>query len=180
MFCPSCGTNNIATANFCTSCGSSLSMDSSYQQLAKDFGFSPYAGFWKRFIAYIIDLMIIGIIMFFINTVSFLLNVTVLVNEHYDPLFFIALNNGANLLITWLYFALMESSARQATLGKMLFGIQVTDIHGQRIGFGRASGRHFGKILSALLLCIGYIMAAFTAKKQALHDMMAGCLVVNK
>ncbi len=80
----------------------------------------------------------------------------------------------------WLYFALMESSVKQGTLGKMALGIIVTDANGNRISFGRATGRYFGKIISGAILCIGYIMAGFTEKKQALHDMIAGCLVVNK
>jgi uncharacterized RDD family membrane protein YckC len=84
------------------------------------------------------------------------------------------------LILQWLYFALMESSKNQATLGKMIVGIIVTDLYGNRISFGKASGRFFGKILSGLILNIGYIIAAFTEKKQALHDMIAGCLVVNK
>ena len=79
----------------------------------------------------------------------------------------------------WLYFALMESSSKQATLGKMALGIRVTDVNGNRIGFGRATGRHFAKILSGLILGIGFLMAAFTEKKQALHDMIAGTLVVK-
>jgi uncharacterized RDD family membrane protein YckC len=74
----------------------------------------------------------------------------------------------------------MESSARQATLGKMALGIVVTDLDGNRIGFGRATGRYFAKILSALILLIGFIMAAFTQKKQGLHDIIAGTLVVKK
>lgn len=79
----------------------------------------------------------------------------------------------------WLYHALMESSAKQATLGRMALGIRVTDLNGNRIGFGRATGRYFAKILSALILGIGFLMAAFTAKKQALHDIPAGTLVVR-
>jgi uncharacterized RDD family membrane protein YckC len=74
----------------------------------------------------------------------------------------------------------MESSVKQATLGKLAIGIIVTDLQGSRITFGRATGRYFGKILSSLILSIGYIMAGFTEKKQALHDMIAGCLVVMK
>jgi uncharacterized RDD family membrane protein YckC len=80
----------------------------------------------------------------------------------------------------WLYFALMESSSKQGTLGKMALSIVVTDVNGNRITFGRATGRYFGKILSGLILYIGYIMVAFTEKKQGLHDMIAGTLVVNK
>ena len=62
----------------------------------------------------------------------------------------------------------------------MALGIKVTDLDGNRISFGRATGRHFAKWLSALILGIGYIMVAFTAKKQGLHDQVASCLVVNK
>ena len=81
---------------------------------------------------------------------------------------------------TDIYFAFMESSARQATLGKQALGIIVTDLNGNRIYFGKATARYFGKFISGLILGIGYIMAGFTEKKQALHDMMARCLVVKK
>jgi uncharacterized RDD family membrane protein YckC len=85
-----------------------------------------------------------------------------------------------NLVLGWVYAAAMESSDRQATLGKMAVGIKVTDMNGERISFGKATGRHFAKIISAIILLIGYIMAAFDSKKQALHDKMAGTLVLNK
>jgi uncharacterized RDD family membrane protein YckC len=82
---------------------------------------------------------------------------------------------------TWLYFAMMESSARQATIGKIALGLYVTDLQGRRLSFGRATGRFFAKIITGLVpLFIGYIMAGFTARKQALHDMIAGCLVLKK
>ena len=90
---------------------------------------------------------------------------------------------GVNLLlivIGWLYFALMESSKLQATLGKMMIGVVVTDLEGNRISFGRATGRYFGKVVSSVILLIGYIMAAFTKRKQSLHDIMAKCLVIRK
>ena len=74
----------------------------------------------------------------------------------------------------------MESSPTQGTLGKMALGIKVTDLEGDKIDFGRATRRHFAKIISALILYIGFIMVAFTQEKQGLHDMMAGCLVVTK
>lgn len=85
-----------------------------------------------------------------------------------------------SLVVWWLYFALQESSSKQATIGKRAIGIKVADMSGKRISFGKATGRHFGKIISSIILMIGFIMAAFTAKKQALHDMMAGTLVVMK
>ncbi len=82
------------------------------------------------------------------------------------------------IVVGWLYGALFESSAMQATPGKRLMGLKVTDDYGNRIGFGRASGRHFGKIISGLIFYIGFMLAGWTARKQALHDMMAGCCVV--
>ena len=83
-------------------------------------------------------------------------------------------------VLKWLYYALLESSSWQATLGKKALGLEVTDLEGRRISFGRASGRFFGKIISAIILYIGFLMAGFTEKKQALHDMMAGTLVIRK
>jgi uncharacterized RDD family membrane protein YckC len=78
---------------------------------------------------------------------------------------------------TWLYGALMESSSRQATLGKMIFSLKVTDLQGRRISFGVATGRQFAKWLSFVTLLVGYIMAGFTQKKQALHDMIVNTVV---
>jgi uncharacterized RDD family membrane protein YckC len=83
-------------------------------------------------------------------------------------------------LVAWLYWAQMESSPWQATLGKKLLGLKVTDLRGRRISFPRATGRHFAKNISALILLIGFLMAGFTEKKQTLHDMIARCLVVRK
>lgn len=123
-----------------------------------------YAGFWLRFGAAIIDWILMGLVN------------GVLRGMTGDEFLYSVLT----LLIGWLYYALMESSAHQATLGKKVLGIRVTDLDGNRIGFGRATGRHFGKIISAILLLIGYIMAAFTEKKQALHDILAGTLVVKR
>ena len=88
--------------------------------------------------------------------------------------------DGFSIIAGWLYYALMESSSKQGTIGKQVMGIRVTDLEGNQISFGRASGRYFGKILSALILAIGYLMMLFTQKKQTLHDLMAGCMVVKK
>jgi len=87
---------------------------------------------------------------------------------------------GGTFVAGWLYFAVLESSAMQATPGKLALGLYVADVNGRRIGFGKASGRFFGKILSSLLLGIGYVVAAFSARKQALHDMISGCLVLRR
>ncbi len=84
------------------------------------------------------------------------------------------------LMGNWVYFAVLESSPWRATLGKKALGLSVVDLSGNRISFARASGRFFAKILSSMTFLIGFVMAGFTAKKQALHDMLAGCLVTRK
>jgi uncharacterized RDD family membrane protein YckC len=85
------------------------------------------------------------------------------------------------LALQWLYFAGLESSARQATIGKSVMSLRVTDLEGQRLSFGHATGRFFAKLVSGLIpFLIGYLMAAFTEKKQALHDLIAGTLVLRK
>lgn len=131
-----------------------------------------YAGFGRRLIAYIID----GLILFAFFMV---LGAFVLASggTSQDPPEGVL--NFFGFLGVWMYFALKESTDKQATWGKQLMNLKVTDMNGNKIGFGKASGRHFGKILSGMILFIGYIMAAFTEKKQALHDKMAGCLVVK-
>jgi uncharacterized RDD family membrane protein YckC len=87
--------------------------------------------------------------------------------------------NLISLVAGWLYFTLLESSSWQGTVGKKVIGIRVTDEYGNRIGFGRATGRYFAKIISSLICLIGFIMVAFTEKQQGLHDMMAGTLVLQ-
>ncbi len=79
-----------------------------------------------------------------------------------------------------LYYSLMESSSHQATLGKMALGIKVVDRDGGRLSFAHALGRWFAAALSYLTLYIGFLLAAFTHNKQALHDMVAGTFVVDR
>lgn len=134
-----------------------------------------YAGFWKRFAAAFIDGIILtvgGMVVGF----AFGLAYGAATGTAEGVEFF---GNIIGIIMGWLYAALFESSSKQATLGKMALGIKVTDLGGNPISFGKASGRHFGKIISTLILLIGFVMVAFTEKKQGLHDMMAGCLVVN-
>jgi uncharacterized RDD family membrane protein YckC len=133
---------------------------------------TEYAGFWRRVGAALIDGLLIGIVTS---------PIYVAIGGDPDDRSAAVLGTVYPILALaqWLYFALMESSSRQATLGKMAIGIRVTDLDGNRIGFGKATGRYFAKFLSALILGIGYLMAAFTEKKQALHDILAGTLVVR-
>lgn len=143
-----------------------------------------YAGFWRRALGFLLDGILTTAIGFADNSLMRLsagLPVSALWGE-YPPgasSLYKALEFSMGIVIGWIYFAAFESSARQATPGKMAIGIRVTDLSGRRIGFARATGRHFGKIISALLLLVGFLMAAFTPRKQALHDIMAGTLVVK-
>lgn len=134
-----------------------------------------YTGFLLRGGAAIIDAVLINVAAFVIGLVFGLFLRSAEQAESLDLLFRLL-----GLVIAWLYWALMESSPLQATVGKLAVGARVTDLEGKRISFGRATGRFFGRILSAVILLIGYFMALFTPKKQALHDMLAGTLVVNK
>ncbi|MCH8473703.1 MAG: RDD family protein [Opitutales bacterium] len=138
--------------------------------------FAGYAGFWKRVVAAIIDGFVLAPIGLIAGAfLGFAAAGSGASHEGVE-----LLSNMVGVLIGWLYHGLLESSHRQATLGKMAMGIVVTDLKGQQISFARASGRFFGMYLSAFIFLIGFIMVAFTAKKQGLHDMLAGCLVVNK
>jgi uncharacterized RDD family membrane protein YckC len=136
-----------------------------------------YAGFWKRVAAAIIDAIVTMTGGF---AIGFVFGIVMVAGGTNDPAVLEGMGNILGIILSWGYYAVMESSPTQGTLGKMALGIKVTDLEGNKVGFGQATGRHFGKIISALLLLIGFFMVAFTKKKQGLHDMMAGCLVVNK
>jgi uncharacterized RDD family membrane protein YckC len=138
-----------------------------------------YAGFWRRSAAIAIDGVLFGIVQTVLTLVVVGGSIAGGASEEAMGGGTVAINLFM-IVAMWLYFALMESSAKQATLGKMMIGVIVTDTDGNRISFGRATGRYFGKIVSSIILMIGYLMAAFTQRKQALHDIMAGCLVVRK
>ena len=144
------------------------------------------AGFWKRFAAAFIDGIVSGAAIFVIAAPILALMMLSVVSDVEDPdprALSAVFEGAANLLalaVGWVYFAAMESSPLQGTLGKLALQIRVTDLGGGRIGFGQATGRYFGKFLSALLLFAGFVMAAFTERKQGLHDKLAGCLVVNR
>lgn len=137
---------------------------------------AQYAGFWLRFVAALLDGIISGLV-----TVPIMLLAILACGGFVEY----SRNEGAQLLmqlvggvIGWLYFSLQESSAAQATLGKRALGLVVVDLNGQRIGFGVATGRYFGKIISYLICGFGFFMIGWTQRKQGLHDMMAGTLVI--
>jgi uncharacterized RDD family membrane protein YckC len=155
--------------------------ESSYSEISDTKSSIIYAGLWLRFLSALVD----GAVLFmplafaeFIAVVIFKLlasgkssNLAIL------SVFFPLLTP---VLITWLYFAVLESSSWQATVGKKAFGLYVTDLTGQRLSFARATLRTFAKYLSILTAGIGYILCGFTQRKQALHDMAAGSLVLRR
>ena len=186
MYCSRCGVSNADDARFCASCGTTLvSTVASGPPVV-------YAGFWRRYFALLIDGIIATPVMLILLLPFGLTGaLTAVIGKAVDDpesvpaamaglWFFIIAAIALSVVGNWLYHAVMESSSFQATFGKKVLGMAVTDLAGQRISFAQATGRHFGKFLSGLIMNIGFIMAAFTEKKQALHDMLAGCLVVMK
>lgn len=146
-------------------------------------GDAVHAGFWRRCAAMMIDGLLIGIVMMALQA-AIGVGAVGMLGASPDAGSLLALFGSMLLLCAiafvgqWLYFALLESGRGQATPGKMALGIKVTDENGARIGFGRASGRWFGKIISGMVFYVGFLMAGFGDRKQALHDMMANTFVV--
>lgn len=198
IFCTKCGTQLPASSQFCSRCGTSVSPAMAAGMVAPApltptasvaaasapaVAAAPrYAGFWLRFLAIIIDGILLELL---IVPLSMMVGVVVGIAGQGGEQAALQLAGGVlgaliGLFGYWLYFALFESSSMQATLGKRVVGIYVTDLGGRRISFARATGRHFSKLISSATLLIGYVMAGFTEKKQALHDMIAGTLVLRR
>jgi uncharacterized RDD family membrane protein YckC len=206
VHCSSCGAATADGSAFCGSCGRAIVGYSVAQASAAGpaTGAAPdvaaartYAGFWLRFVAYVIDALLVGAAVVVVAAIAIGFLGTEGIREAIEqmgrgmnqpnPVFpwglFVAIFvlMIVSLAAQWLYFAGMESSQYQGTLGKMALGLVVTDMNGQPISFARASGRFFSKVITGLVpFAIGYIMAGFTEKKQALHDMIASCLVLRK
>lgn len=138
-----------------------------YSEYPAHSSYPAYAGFWKRVAATLLDSLIVFVP----------LNLLLAILQSGG------LSEGAagtlNFFAGFLYKTLMESSPRQGTVGKIIVGLRVTGEYGGQISFMRAVGRYFATYVSAFILLIGYMMAGWTRKKQALHDMMASTLVVN-
>lgn len=132
-----------------------------------------YAGFWARVVAYIIDVIPLGILGAIFAVGSFSTGGAAGAESVFG------ITDILSVVVGLAYFVGFESSKWQATPGKMALGLIVTDIEGRRISPARALGRYFGKILSSLILMIGFIMVAFTERKQGLHDILASTIVVK-
>jgi uncharacterized RDD family membrane protein YckC len=197
VYCSKCGAPMADGAMFCPACGQAFStavaiacpMNAQVATVPR----VEYGGFWLRFLAYLIDgaVIMIGVCVLAIPLI-FLTGIGAYLSQIHPEedwnengvgvliaMFFLLAT--ASLVITWLYHALMESSQWQATVGKKALGLVVTDMEGRRVSFWHATGRHFAKIVTTMVPAfIGYIMAGFTEKKQALHDMIAGCLILHR
>jgi uncharacterized RDD family membrane protein YckC len=188
LFCSQCGGQSTQGAVFCQKCGASLgpSLPVAPVTYAQTVSSAGYGGFWIRFVAFIVDGIIVRIAVF-----PFAAALGVMGLRHHPFVFSGRINPsdipallGAGIAtfwifaaINWLYDALLTSSAWQGTVGKKLLNLKVTDEAGHRISFARATGRHFAKYYLSTILLIGFIMAAFTDRKRALHDMLADTLV---
>ena len=200
LTCENCGAELPEGASFCARCESPVSVaqlgpvhvPQSAQpeeeipvqpRLAVPRAHPAYGGFWLRAVAYLIDTAIVSVALALVG--SFNPSAFVIFPEaHATSRAALPQLTPLAILLTipivWLYYALFEASSWQATPGKRILGLYVTDLHGHPITFARATIRHFAKIISSLTFLVGYVLAGFTEKKQALHDMLARCLVLRR
>ncbi len=198
MLCNNCNQSIIEDDKFCKYCGTQVNIvadgssgisakvaipDIKHVNLDSNY---KYAGFWWRLLAYFIDSFILWFgywmlaIIFEINSLFYGLDFFNYKLLSAFSTVYLVIFMFLVLLGPWLYFSLMESSSLQGTIGKWAFKLRVVDEQGNSLSFGRATGRFFGKILSSLTFSIGYIMIAFTERKQGLHDIIARTVVLRK
>jgi len=156
MYCSNCGTELQPNQAVCAKCGTRVPFTRAQPAAAAAATVRPadvpYADFWVRLGAFVIDSILLTIIWILVPVVVRMAGL---------PMWLVLLP----ILVYFLYYALFESSNSQATLGKMALGIKVTDLQGERIGFGRALGRSMGHIISNFMFFVGYLVSAFTAKR---------------
>ncbi len=208
MVCPKCGAEFPEGKAFCPGCGQPLisveppEVETATGEIARPAAAVRvrYAGFWLRFLAFAFDWLALSLVLGPLSARLFpnleLPNpppistadpaaAEIALREFFRVHFFqrlptILVAEVIIFSVMGVYFSLMESSAWQATLGKRLLGLRVVDMRVGRISFARATARHFAKLLSSFSFGIGYVMAGFTKRKQALHDILAECLVIRK
>lgn len=207
MFCQRCGRDNPPGTMFCQGCGQQITQQpaggvqqqaayGAYAQPNPYYSQGPtnYAGIGRRFVAALIDGLVIGIPISIVSSIFGAMMATRVISRSsrttYSPdmavsdvgSFFAGFGfiMVLSIAISWAYFAMMESSSWQGTLGKKVMGVKVTDMNGNRITLGRATGRLLVKAFLSGWFLIGYIIAFFTAKKQSLHDLLAGTLVLTR
>ena len=188
MFCSRCGTWAPDDTTLCPLCGLALQVDN-WPRVA---GTTPgvvapvpatpavvsivaYGGFWRRLIAAILD----SILLFFPAAIVRVL-CGLPANGMFDPMSSASwASNTFDIIIDGLYAVLMLHSSAQATLGMQVMDLKVTDLHGRRLSVARATGRYFAQFLSVLTLGVGYLIQPFTPRRQMLHDLIAGTIVVR-
>ncbi len=199
MFCPKCGKETDASGKFCQWCGADIGSIPASPVVTPEEEEGPdigvYAGLGRRLVAFIVDIIII--LLFDIVAMTVLGLTRGIQNSYFYFVQRVAVDtlttDGTTaalygsilaaygivlIVIPWLYFAGFESSRSQATPGKLLMHIVVTDMTGNKPTFARVTLRHFAKFVSALILFIGFLMIGLTKKRQGLHDAIAGCLVL--
>jgi uncharacterized RDD family membrane protein YckC len=199
MNCSKCGRETENAGKFCQWCGADLKGVTPKLLLRKKvagMNTENFSGLGRRFLAFIVDFIFILIIDLVLTGIFGLNEGIRMVYQYYRhqpmtdrfgqvvysliPQQVIIAFLVLVILVPWLYFAYLESSKNQATLGKMALRSAVTDLHGNRITFSRASLRFFAKILSLIVFFVGFIIIAFTRYKQGLHDMIAGTFVFEQ
>ncbi len=208
MYCSRCGATVSDGVAFCSACGNSTGAAGTTQTQVGVLPPPPpqqqvaaavpvlYAGFWLRLVADIIDNLILDIPTGFLFFLLFagMMPMLVSARAQENPMAVVVMFLPRILTLAlisvvgrWLYWSLMEASTWQATLGKKALGLYVTDMEGRRTTFGRTSGRYWAgrgitivPYLGWLYYLISCIMAGLTERKQALHDMIANCLVLRK
>jgi len=201
MYCPKCGKETDTSGQFCQWCGAPIEAAAAVPVVpaAEEVEETPdvgvYAGLGRRFVAFIVDfilIIILGLIaVAFFNQVNGIMYLYYIVALHapiaslttagtpvaaLTPI--VAAFGLLVVVVPWLYYAGFESSRGQATPGKVLMRLEVTDMEGNRVSFARATLRFFGKFISLIIIFIGFIMIGVTKKRQGLHDKIAGCLVL--
>jgi len=191
MFCSRCGTWAPDDTSICPLCGLALQVDNWPRVGGAPAGVGvtmtaaaapavvpavAYGGFWRRLIAALLD----SIVLFFpAATVRVLMGLPA--SGMFDPLSTASwASNTFDLVIDGLYAVLFLCSSAQATLGMQVMDLKVTDLRGARISAARATGRYFAQFLSVLTLGIGYLIQPFTPRRQMLHDLLAGTVVVRR
>ena len=186
--CPHCGQPLRDETRVCASCGEPVAALGESERTTTAVPVvrrtAIYAGFWLRAVAYVLDSLLIAMVATFVIFIPLIERGAIPAGDPWT--WFATVNRqttAVRLLIfmmSWLYFALFESSVWQATPAKRAFQLKVTDLEGRRISFTRASYRYLGKLAFGTLLLFGFLFAAFTPRKQALHDILAKCLVLKR
>lgn len=179
MFCPRCGTRAPDDSAACTLCGLAFHADAAPRAAeppsAAVLAIVTYAGFWRRAAAFLIDVVIS-----YFPVATFRVLLGRAPTSVFDPLSSASWAAGVfELVFDWLYAALLISSSRRGTLGQQVMDLHVTDANGGRVSFARASWRHVAQALNLLSLGFGYVLQVFSPRRQALHDLVSGTVVVR-